>query len=80
VGGHILAGVLGVLVRYCISSIGSLTSLTRQIRHSLGGEERGTSYCVPHTSQMARSPDSKFMVFVFELDVSVAIVVVELDG
>lgn len=39
-----------------------LTSLTRHMRHSFGAEESGTSYCVPHTSQIARSPDSNFMM------------------
>jgi hypothetical protein len=73
-GGDVLAGVLGGLVgcdlgwEWCRCSWGGLTSLTRQMRHSFGGEERGTSYCVPQVSQMARSPDSNFMLVVGKFD------------
>jgi hypothetical protein len=51
-----------VILRKRVVVEDNLTSLTRQIRQSLGGEERGTSYCVPQTSQIARSPDSNFMM------------------
>lgn len=45
-----------------------LTSLTRQMRQFSGGDASGTSYCVPHTSQMARSPDSNFMIEILLFD------------
>lgn len=66
--GWVWGGCVGVVWlerrwwEWCSCSWGGLTSLTRQMRHSLGGEERGTSYCVPQVSQMARSPDWNFMV------------------
>jgi hypothetical protein len=53
---------LTVLDLHIVGDQSSLTSLTRQMRHSFGGEESGTSYCVPHTSQMARLPDSDFIM------------------
>ena len=56
-GGDILAWVLVMLM-----GVISLTSLTRQMRHSFGGENRGSWYCVPHTSQILRSPDSSFIM------------------
>jgi hypothetical protein len=35
------------------------------MRQFLGGEESGTSNWVPHVGQMARSPESKFMVAIW---------------
>jgi hypothetical protein len=35
------------------------------MRQLLGGAESGTSNCVPHVGQMARSPDWKFMLAIW---------------
>lgn len=39
-----------------------MMSRTSQMRQLLGGEERPMSNCVPHVSQIAKSPDENFMV------------------
>jgi hypothetical protein len=39
-----------------------MMSRTSQMRQADGAEERGASNWVPQVSQMARSPDSKFML------------------
>jgi hypothetical protein len=42
-------------------------SQTSQMRQLAGGEESGTSYWVPHVSQMARSPEEKSMAGIWRV-------------